>query len=283
MEALEREEVEEFRPIGTAAFTTTRAAGDFRLPADMAAPPSDAESGCAARWVALHETVARAAPGLVSAVQVHGTEFAEHATPWTGIRRLAGFDAQIVRTAGAAAITVADCVPVFIAHPCGTVAVVHAGWRGIASGILPAILARLSSIGLAPGDLRIHLGPAICGRCYEVGPDVFRQLTGWDTVRHRNIDLRALLAEQARDAGVTRISASPSCTRCDHDRFFFAPRGRRGASGCRDRWCRSRARAALTGGRRPPSFGCSARSGESFDVGEGSPHFFVLVRSGETA
>ncbi len=220
VEALQREEVEEFRPIGISAFTTTRAAGDFRLPADMAAPAGDAEPGCAARWVALHEALARAAPGLVSADQVHGTEVAEHATPWAGIRRLAGFDAQIVRTAGAAAITVADCVPAFVAHPCGTVAVVHAGWRGVASGILPATLARLFSIGLAPGDLRIHLGPAICGRCYEVGPDVFRQLTGWDTVRHRNIDLRALLAEQAREAGITRISASPSCTRCDHDRFF---------------------------------------------------------------
>ena len=66
----------------------------------------------------------------------------------------------------------------------------------------------------------MHLGPAICGRCYEVGPDVFGQLTGWSTVRNRHVDLRALLAEQAKELGVARVSASPYCTRCDNDRFF---------------------------------------------------------------
>ena len=66
----------------------------------------------------------------------------------------------------------------------------------------------------------MHLGPAICGRCYEVGPEVFEQLTGWSTTRTRHVDLRALLAEQARNGGVQHLSASPYCTRCDNDRFF---------------------------------------------------------------
>ena len=56
--------------------------------------------------------------------------------------------------------------------------------------------------------------------CYQVGPDVFEQLTGWQTVRSRHVDLRALLAEQANEAGVRHLSASPHCTRCDNDRFF---------------------------------------------------------------
>src|SRR2546425_253789 len=85
---------------------------------------------------------------------------------------------------------------------------------------LPPRLGRLSTLGLEAGDALVHLGPAICGRCYEVGPDVYEQLTGWQTMRHRNVDLRALLAEQAKNAGVRRISASAYCTRCDNDRFF---------------------------------------------------------------
>jgi copper oxidase (laccase) domain-containing protein len=64
------------------------------------------------------------------------------------------------------------------------------------------------------------LGPAICGRCYEVGPDVYERLTGWQTIRNRHVDLRALLAEQAKVAGVASVSASPWCTRCDNDRFY---------------------------------------------------------------
>jgi copper oxidase (laccase) domain-containing protein len=66
----------------------------------------------------------------------------------------------------------------------------------------------------------MHLGPAICGRCYEVSPDVFEQLTGWQTIRNRNVDLRALLAEQAKESGVKQITASPYCTKCDSDRFY---------------------------------------------------------------
>ena len=72
---------------------------------------------------------------------------------------------------------------------------------------------------LAP-DLRIHLGPAICGRCYEVSPEVIHALTGNTAERNAPVDLRAIIATHARDRGVTRITQSPLCTRCDNDRFF---------------------------------------------------------------
>jgi YfiH family protein len=120
----------------------------------------------------------------------------------------------------AVAVMIADCVPVFIAHPSGVVSLLHAGWRGTAGKITPKAINRLKALGLDPADLRIHLGPAICGRCYEVSPDVFEQLTGWQTIRNRNVDLRALLAEQAKESGVKQITASPYCTKCDNDRFF---------------------------------------------------------------
>ncbi|MEA3245494.1 MAG: polyphenol oxidase family protein [Gemmatimonadota bacterium] len=209
-----REVVDEFRALGIVAFTTTRQAGDFAL------PPGEVGIVRAASWVALHRSLEPAVPGLVSAVQVHGTAIAEHTAPWQAVHRMQGFDAQLVRTPGAAAVTVADCVPVFVAHPDGTVAIAHAGWRGTAARILPALIERITAAGRRAADLHVHLGPAICGRCYEVGPEVYRQLTGWDTIRHRHVDLRALLGEQARESGVGRLSATLSCTRCDNDRFF---------------------------------------------------------------
>jgi YfiH family protein len=208
-----RETVTAFAAIGVTAFTTTRHAGDFGLAGDV--PPSNPD-----RWLSLAASLLPATAGMVSAVQVHGAAIAEHTAPWTGLRRLEGFDAHVLRTPGAAVVTIADCVPVFVAHPSGDVAVVHAGWRGVAGNILPAVIERLVGAWRDRADVLVHLGPAICGRCYEVGPDVYERLTGWQTIRHRHVDLRALLSEQAKEAGITHVTASPSCTRCDNDNFF---------------------------------------------------------------
>jgi YfiH family protein len=210
-----REPVDDFTPFGVLAFTTTRAAGDFGL--GDPEPPSDVLE----RWRALHVELRDAAPRLVSARQVHGTRILEHGDAWEGWLRVDGADGHATRATGVAcAVTVADCVPVFIAHPSGAVALLHAGWRGTAARIVAKGIERLGEFGLDPADLKMHLGPAICGRCYEVGPDVFQQLTGWTTIRNRNVDLRALLAEQAKESGVRQMTASPYCTRCDNERFF---------------------------------------------------------------
>jgi YfiH family protein len=214
----EREPVVEFARLGVTAFTTTRAHGDFSL-----AEPSHVEAN-APRWEALQRSLEPRPIGLVSSKQVHGDRISTKRDGWDDWERLEGFDAHLVLAArGAAAVTIADCVPVFIAHPSGAVAMVHAGWRGVVARLLPKTLDALQSAldsRLTPRDCSIHLGPAICGRCYEVGADVYEQLTGWQTLRSRNVDLRALLAEQAKEAGVTNVSASAWCTRCDNDRFF---------------------------------------------------------------
>jgi YfiH family protein len=212
-----REAVPEFAAFGVEAFTTTRADGDYGLGDD---PPKE---DALARWRALQQSLAPAAPRLASARQVHGTNLLEHgAGPgFDGWLRADAADGHLTVVRGVAcAVTVADCVPVFIAHPGGAVALLHAGWRGTAAGIVAKGIRMLADRGLTAGDLRVHLGPAICGRCYVVGPDVFEQLTTWTTARPRNVDLRALLAEQAKAAGVTRITVSAYCTKCDNDRFF---------------------------------------------------------------
>lgn len=208
-----RLEVPSFERFGVRAFITTRAAGDFNLSGDVAEAPG--------RWHALMEALAaRGAPRLASAKQVHGTRVLVHAGSWDGWLRVEDADGHIVFGQGAAAVTIADCVPVFVAHPSGAVAVIHAGWRGTAQGIVPVGLRLLAAHGYPVDELHVHLGPSICGRCYEVGAEVYEQLTGWPTRRPRNVDLRALLAEQAAQLGVARWSASGECTRCDNSELF---------------------------------------------------------------
>ena len=210
-----REAIATFAAIGITAFTTTRAAGDFAL-GDSAPLPAGV-----ARWEQLVQELAPSASRLASSTQVHGVKVLTQSADFFGWRRAENADGHFTQSQGTAlAITIADCVPVFLAHPSGAVAMLHAGWRGTAGHILENGLSRFTNAGLSVSDVRMHLGPAICGRCYEVGPDVFEHLTGWTTIRKRNVDLRALLAEQGREAGVTQISASGHCTQCDNSQFF---------------------------------------------------------------
>ena len=204
-----------FDDLGLAVFVTTREAGTFGFPEQGEAPESSA------RWHELQRALAAAgAPRLASAKQVHGTQVLRHHPTWEGWVRHQGADGHLLFGVGGLAVTVADCVPVFLAHEDGPVGAVHAGWRGVAGGILAEAVRALEVAGHAAAGLRVHFGPSICGRCYEVGPEVYHQLTGFETQRPRQVDLRALLAEQAKALGVGRWSADLECTRCDNDRFF---------------------------------------------------------------
>jgi copper oxidase (laccase) domain-containing protein len=118
------------------------------------------------------------------------------------------------------AVTVADCVPVFITHPSGAAALLHSGWRGTAGRIVERGIACFTARGLAARDLVVHAGPAICGRCYEVSAEVYAELTGARADRPRTVDLRALIAAHARAAGAGNVTVSARCTRCDNDRFY---------------------------------------------------------------
>lgn len=203
-------------PDGVAAFTTTRDCGSFGLAGD------EPVGAVLDRWGGVQQALEAAEiPRLACARQVHGAVVAPHGDGWAGWLRLDGVDGHLTTIRGTAlAVTVADCTPVFVAHPRGAVAALHAGWRGTALGILPAGLAALARLGYPAAECVVHLGPAICGGCYEVGPEVLSAVYGTEWTAKGRLDVRAVLRRQAEEAGVRHVAVSPWCTRCDHGRFF---------------------------------------------------------------
>jgi purine-nucleoside/S-methyl-5'-thioadenosine phosphorylase / adenosine deaminase len=121
---------------------------------------------------------------------------------------------------------------VFLLQPdVPAVGVVHAGWRGTAAGVLEQGLERMTrETNTGAADLFVHLGPAICGRCYEVGPDVLEALGLPGAGGPSKVDLRAVLEARARTAGVApeRITRSSFCTRCGASPFLSHRGGDRG-------------------------------------------------------
>jgi len=209
------ETVPEFDSLGIRAFTTTRAAGSFGVAS------SEPVRDVMARWDRLRTELAPAGPRLATARQVHGDRVLLHGTGWEGWLRGGDADGHLALERGTAmAVSVADCVPVFLAHASGAVALLHSGWRGTAARIVERAIELLEMRGIPSAELLLHVGPAICGDCYEVSPDVYRQVTRQDVAQPTTVDLRSVIVDQARLRGVRRISVSASCTRCDNDRFF---------------------------------------------------------------
>ena len=113
----------------------------------------------------------------------------------------------------------ADCVPIAIVRTSGTraIAVVHAGWRGLAEGVVAAAAAALGG-----GPLAAIVGPAIGPCCYEVGPEV-SGLFDEDLTRDRKLDLWTAADRALRRAGVVEVERIDLCTR-DHPELFFSHR-----------------------------------------------------------
>jgi len=216
MTIVDRSEVlTEWLEFGIRAFTTTREVGSFGLMTD------EPVNAVMSRWAELRRELSPGGERLATAGQVHGSTILVHHAGWQGWLRSDAADGHVSMERGTAlGGTIADCVPVVIAHPSGAVAALHSGWRGTAARIVERGIEAMTHRGLSASELRLHLGPAICGKCYEVSGDVFAQLTGTNPGRPRTVDLRALISDHARAAGVRHISISGSCTRCNNDRFY---------------------------------------------------------------
>ncbi len=131
----------------------------------------------------------------------------------------------------AVGVVTADCVPVLLAAPGRGVAAIHAGWRGLARGVIPRAVEAVTR--LAPdAPLVAAIGPAIGPCCYEVDAPVIEAMRERFGARaepalragrpgHAQLDLVALAREALSAAGVPEaaIGAVGACTRCDAERF----------------------------------------------------------------
>lgn len=182
--------------------------------------------------------------GLVGATQVHGARILDvggvrvpeaDASHGPFLLRVAGYDGFLATRPGLLlTVGAADCVPALLYAPrWGALAFLHAGWRGIAAGILPEALKRLSEAGVRPADLLAWWGPAIGPCCYPVGEEVVEAVRateagpepdGW--VRRGSgpprVDLREALTRQAEARGIPRsaVTVSGRCTSCEADLFY---------------------------------------------------------------
>ena len=141
----------------------------------------------------------------------------------------------------------ADCTPlIFYDKKQNIGAICHAGWRGTAQKIAQITAQKLiNEFGSKPKDICVLIGPAICGKCYEVGEDVYNNFSpslipspasarlntspsaaasltqkccGRGEKYH--INLKEINAKQLTDIGIEKIDVCPYCTCCDNEYFF---------------------------------------------------------------
>lgn len=138
-------------------------------------------------------------------------------------------DAAVAQSADAVcAIMTADCMPVLFCDRAGTtVAAAHAGWRGLAAGVLEATVAAMQT---PAEDILVWLGPAIGAQAYEVGDEVRTALVREHADAEQAFapahpgkwlcDLYQLASQRLRRAGIGRIYGGGFCTYTDRERFF---------------------------------------------------------------
>lgn len=202
---------------------------DDTLVAGITTAPQDFGLGTGVSGWELAERYERLAEGLgfrsvAVGRQVHGAGVTMVPGAGAGGLCIVGeADGLFADTAGTLlAVTAADCVPVFLVdRESVAIALLHAGWRGAAAGVLARGLEAMARLrGTAAGACAVHLGPAICGTCYEVGPEV-RARFGHAATGPGHLDLRAWLAGEAVRLGVPPegVSVSTWCTSCDRGRL----------------------------------------------------------------
>ncbi len=162
-------------------------------------------------------------PHIVRGRQAHGAQVARHGAGPPGVFAADNVDGHATCEPGVLlTVSVGDCVPVSLVDPGQRIAaLLHAGWRGIAAGILEAGLEAVEALDSVPENLYVHLGPAVCAGCYEVGPEVHAALGLPAPEVPAPVDLRAVLAQRAVGLGVpgAHLTVSRFCTRCD-DGFY---------------------------------------------------------------
>jgi len=157
--------------------------------------------------------------------QVHGNTVVE--APLAAPETVA--DGAVARVPGAViAVLTADCLPLLLCDRQGTaVGVVHAGWRGLAAGVIENTVAKMQ---VDPSQLMAYLGPAIGAAAYEVGEDVRREFVAADqrakaAFANRSpgkylADLYLLARQRLAKMGIMAVHGGGFCTFAESGRFF---------------------------------------------------------------
>ena len=192
----------------------------------------DTSGNALERWNRFLESFDPPFSGSVVSHQHHGRKIAFCENVEHGLLLKEGYDGHITAEKGnLLAVVVADCVPVYLVDThSNAIALLHAGWRGTAANILANGVKELNSLfGTEVSNIVMHCGVSICGRCYEVGPEVVEQLFGHTTGEPERIDLRAILSSQAFELGISRVTNSSRCTVCDKTGRFHSHRASGGS------------------------------------------------------
>ncbi|HYD95507.1 MAG TPA: peptidoglycan editing factor PgeF [Noviherbaspirillum sp.] len=227
-------------PPNIGAFCTTRSGGCSTGPYDDGAGGGGLNLGvhvgddadAVARNRALLRGLLPQEPAWLS--QVHGSTVADAGTV-SGAPRA---DACIATTSGAVCvIQTADCLPVLFCDAGGAVVgAAHAGWRGLAGGVLENTVRRMRDTGAS--RILAWLGPAIGPQCFEVGQDVFDAFVACDRAAATAFvpqsghagkylaDIYALARLALQRAGVEQVSGGGLCTVTDERRFYSYRRDR---------------------------------------------------------
>ena len=220
-------------PGARAIFTTRRGGHSAGLygSLNLGALTDDDPAAVARNRAALREEIGTAELCFVH--QVHGTEVRRivERPPEPARGDTARVDGQATTVRGVAlAALVADCLPVAVAGD-GTVAMLHAGWRGLAEGVIAAGVRALRELG-ADGELTAAIGPGAGICCYEVGAEVHDAFADLPAAhRDRHLDLKAIARARLRAAGVAEVRDIGLCTICADPALLFSHRRDRGVTG----------------------------------------------------
>ncbi len=157
--------------------------------------------------------------------QVHGVQVAKAQTAQSPVEADAIVSFQ---TNSPCAVMTADCLPLLFCNQSATkVAAAHAGWRGLANGMIEATVAAMQENS---GALMVWLGPAIGADNFEVGQDVFDAFVGHDAAAeqaflrtdetHYLADIYQLARQRLKKLGIEAVYGGGLCTYSDEERFY---------------------------------------------------------------
>lgn len=223
-------------PPGVVAFTTTRhGAGVSQAPFDHfnlgARCGDDAEAVATNRRQLIEGFSLPSSPNWLK--QVHGTQALRIGQAGDAADEEPEADAAVTSMPDTVlAILTADCLPVVFAAADGSeVGIAHAGWRGLAAGVIENTVAAMRT---SPDALVAWLGPAAGPQVYEIGEEVFDAFVSRDVHAasafastrpgHWRVDLYALAKRRLGDAGILRIYGGGLCTISDPEQRFYSHR-----------------------------------------------------------